>query len=379
VGGVTEHVHATARLLRRRGHRVTIITSGPPGRLGVEPDVLRVGLDLSVRYNGAENKMTVGLDLPEQLGRVLDRGAFDVLHVHCPLAPVLPLLALRLARCPVVGTFHSVSSDLPYRVFSRILDPLFRNVDRAIAVSEAARTYISKHFPGEVEVVPNGVDLSRFRPGLPRLERYGREIPTILFVGRFDPRKGLPELIDACTLLAGESIPFRLILVGDGALRASIERRARRGPLRGRVHFEGRVDHARLPAYYASSDLFCSPARGGESFGLVLLEAMASGIPVVATDLPGYRTVLTPGREGLLVPARDPLALAAALKRLLQDPDQRMKMGARGAEAARPYGWELVVDRLETIYAELAPVAFSVGHGEAGSLRSTGVLEAAVR
>jgi phosphatidyl-myo-inositol alpha-mannosyltransferase len=353
VGGVTEHVDATARVLRARGHEVTVVTSRFARKGEDEPGVRRVGRNVIIPYNGAENNMTVGMGLPRALAGILEQGRFDVLHVHCPLSPVLPLLALRLKRCPVVGTFHSsVSSDVPFRIFRRPLLLLYRRIDRVLAVSETARRCVERYFPGPLEIVPNGVDLGRFRPGLDRLERFDDGVPNILFVGRFDPRKGIPELMRACAELAHEGLPFRLILVGDGRLRGQVERMAR-GPLQGRVRFEGRVGHERLPRYYASADIFCSPARDGESFGLVLLEAMASGVPIVATDLAGYRTVLRHGKEGLMTPPRDPAALKAALRRLLGDAALRARMGAEGIETARAYGWERVVDRLEAIYGTL--------------------------
>lgn len=352
MGGVTEHVDATSKGLRRRGHEVTVITSGYRGRPRFEPGTVRIGRNVVVPYNGAQNDMTVGFDLPERLGAALAEGRFDLVHVHAPMAPVLPLLTLRLARVPVVGTFHSVSSDLPYRLFGELLRPLYRRIDRPLAVSTAARDYIQRHFPGPVEVLPNGVDLDRFRPPTRRDE--ADRVPTILFVGRFDPRKGLPELLDACALLVRLSVPFRLVVVGDGPLRAQLERKSR-GALRGHVHFAGRVGHDRLPAYYAAAHVFCSPARSGESFGLVLLEAMASGVPVVATSLPGYRTVLTPEREGIMVEPRDAVSLALALRRLLEDTNLRACMGERGIETARRYGWEHIVDRLEEIYASVVP------------------------
>jgi phosphatidylinositol alpha-mannosyltransferase len=353
VGGVTEHVDATARGLRARGHEVTIVTSRFAGNGHPEPGVVRMGRDVIVMFNGAENHMTVGLDLGRRLDEVLTNERFDVLHVHCPLSPVLPLLALRKARQPVVGTFHSaMSSDLPFRLFRPGLVRSYRRMDRVIAVSTPARDLMTRLFPGPIEVVPNGVDLGRFRPGLPRLARFDDGIPNVLFVGRFDPRKGLPDLMRAGAIAAEQGVPFRLILVGDGRLRGPIQRMAR-GPLAGRVHFEGQVGHSHLPRYYATADVFCSPARSGESFGLVLLEAMAAGVPVVATDLPGYRTVLSPGAEGIVVPPRDPLALAAALRRLLTDAALRAEMGTRGLATAGEYDWVRVVDRLEEIYRSL--------------------------
>ena len=350
LGGVTEHVDATARGLRRRGHDVTVVTSGIPGRPRFEPGTVRVGHNVVLPYNGAQNDMTVGFDLPERLGAVFEERRFDVIHVHCPVAPVLPLLTLRLARVPVVGTFHSVSSDLPYRLFGGLLRPLYQRIDHRLAVSTVARDYIQRHVPGPVEVLPNGVDLDRFRPRALRGD--GDRVPTILFVGRLDPRKGLPDLIDACARL---DVPFRLVVVGDGPLRSRMERKAHRA-LDGRVEFVGRVEQEELPGYYAASDVFCTPARSGESFGLVLLEAMATAVPIVATSLPGYRTVVTPEREGILVEPRDSHAMALAIRRLLLDPRLRARMGTQGVETARRYGWDGIVERLEQVYTSLLPV-----------------------
>lgn len=362
LGGVSEHVDATAKGLRRRGHDVTVVTSGIPGRPRFEPGTVRVGHNIVLPYNGAQNDMTVGFDLPERLAAVFEERRFDLIHVHCPVAPVLPLLTLRLARVPVVGTFHSVSSDFPYRLFGALLRPLYRRLDHRLAVSIVARDYIQRHFPGPVEILPNGVDLERFRPRMSADGANGSNgpngedrAPTIVFVGRLDPRKGLSDLIDACAILRRLDVRFRLVVVGDGPLRERMERKARRA-LEGQVEFVGRVDQERLPSFYAAADVFCTPARSGESFGLVLLEAMSTGVPIVATSLPGYRTVLTPEREGLLVNPRDPASMALALRRLLLDPGLRVRMGARGVETARRYGWEHIVDRLEEVYASLVPV-----------------------
>jgi phosphatidylinositol alpha-mannosyltransferase len=362
VGGVTEHVDATAHALRARGHEVAVITARFSGN-GHPHDsrVLRIGWNVSVPYNGAENNVTLGFGLRGELMEIFERERFDLLHVHCPISPMLPLLALHHAKQPIVGTFHStVTSDLAFRLFRRALLPSYRRIDRILAVSEEARSCVLRHFPGPVDILPNGVNLERFRPGLRRLERFDDGTPNILFVGRHDPRKGLPELMAACSALARDSVRFRLIIVGDGCLRRKIEGMAH-GPLEGRVHFEGRVANDHLPRYYASADVFCSPARGGESFGIVLLEAMASGVPIVATDLPGYRTVLTPGVQGLTVPPRDPGALRAALQSLLENPGLRSEMGARGIETSRHYAWPSIVEKLEGIYGSL------VGPGLAAS------------
>ncbi|HET9952514.1 MAG TPA: glycosyltransferase family 4 protein [Candidatus Eisenbacteria bacterium] len=367
VGGVTEHVDGTARALRARGHAVTIVTSrfgnsGDPGestRDGVR--VVRLGRNIVIPYNGAENNLAVGWDLGSRLSELLapdGTRAFDVVHVHCPVSPFLPLLAIEAAASagiPVVGTFHTASDgDGMIRLFRAPLRRFVARLARVIAVSEAAREYAARHFPAPMTILPNGVDLERFRPGAARLARYDDGVPNVLFVGRFDPRKGLPELLLACERLAREGRPFRVILVGDGRLRRRAERMAS-GALRGRVHFEGRVTHDRLPSYYATADVFCSPALGGESFGMVLLEAMALGVPVLATDLPGHRSVVTPGHDGVLVRRRDPDALAAALARLLDDPAERRRLGANGLRSAAGFGWNDIAERLEAIYRSVAP------------------------
>jgi phosphatidylinositol alpha-mannosyltransferase len=350
VGGVTEHVDGTTAALRARGHHVTVITSVHGHRNGDEPDVVRVGRNFTLLYNGADNNITLGLGLMGAMRRQLARGAYDVVHVHCPLSPSLPMLAIRASRQPVVGTFHSVSdSNFVFRLFRSILNPYYRRLDHVIAVSEPARAEVLRNFPGPISIVPNGVDVARFRPGVAPLERYAGSIPNILYVGRFDPRKGLPELIEACGRLADEGLRFRLILVGDGRLRPLLTRLAN-DRIPGRVAFEGHVAHASLPQYYATADVFCSPARGSESFGLVLLEAMAVGVPVIASDIPGYRAVLTNGSEGLLVPPRDPAALARALALLLGDPALRGRLGSAGARTAAGYGWGRVAEELERIY-----------------------------
>lgn len=357
VGGVTEHVHGTASALRARGHRVTVITSGQGrsygDRNGHEKDIVRLGRNFTLLYNGADNNITLGLGLHGALRTQFERGAFDVVHVHCPLSPSLPMLAIRSARQPVVGTFHSVSvSDRVFRVFRPILRPFYDRLDHVIAVSEPARAEVLRNFPGPITIVPNGVDLARFRRGVDPLPQFAGAIPNLLFVGRFDPRKGLPELMRACASLRDEGLDFRLILVGDGRLRRSLERAARRFPP-GRVVFEGQVEHERLPRYYASADVFCTPALGSESFGLVLLEAMAQGVPIVATDIPGYRSVVTHESEALLVPPRDPDALARALGSLLRDPARRERLGAAGIRTAARYGWDSIAERLEAIYLEV--------------------------
>ena len=352
-GGVTEVVHYTAKVLRERGHDVTIITTRYGGTERDERGVIRIGRNVLVPMNGAWVNMTVGAGLRDRLRRIFEREAFDVIHTHCPLVPTLPLMTFS-AVSPgqkLVGTFHAAAEkNLPYRLFNRPLSRRIERLDSRMAVSEAARTFIDKYFPGRYEIVPNGIDCNRFHPGVQPLERFMDGKLNILFVGRMDKRKGVPYLMRALPALGrryrGKA---RLILVGEKGLRTLLLPR----PLdRDGVElvFAGRVSPDVLPRYYATADVFCSPAVGQESFGIVLLEAMASGKPIVASDIPGYRTVATSGEEAILVPPRNPELIAEALLTLAGDRGLRAELGARGRRTALRYNWPSVVDAIEAIY-----------------------------
>jgi phosphatidyl-myo-inositol alpha-mannosyltransferase len=309
--------------------------------------------------NGALVNMTVGVGLGGKLKRIFEREAFDIVHAHCPLVPTLPLLTFEAAPPgqKLVGTFHAAAeSNVPYRVFNR---PLSRRIERLhcrMAVSEAARAFIGKYFPGTYEIVPNGVDCARFSPGVEPIERFRDGALNVLFVGRMDRRKGVPYLLAALPLAQEKlSRRVRLILVGEKGPRSLLMPRPL--DLRGaETVFIGRVSPEALPRYYATADIFCSPAIGQESFGIVLLEAMASGKPVVASDIPGYRTVVAPGENGLLVPPRNPKEIARAIVTLAGNPGLAASLGERARQTALRYDWPIVVDALEAIYGRVAGV-----------------------
>lgn len=352
-GGVTEHVHHTALELQRRGHRVTVVTSRFRGRaedFGVP--VERVGYNVLIPFNRAFVDFTVGLDLRSGLDRVFRRHDFDLVHVHCPLAPSLPLIAVRHAPCRVIGTFHSTGGRSVLQDWFR--EPLRRAVERLdarIAVSETARASAELYFPGEYHIVPNGVDVERFHPAVPPFEEW-REPGTVnvLFVGRLDPRKGVHVLLAAWPEVVKRTAGrARLLVVGDSYLRAKFE--ASVAPAaRSTVRFLGHVPIRDLPRWYATGDVFVSPATGNESFGIVLVEAMAAGRPVVCSDIPGYRCVVTPGRDGVMVPPSDPGALAEAIAALVDDPARRAHLAARGRPRALEFAWPRVTDRIEAVY-----------------------------
>ncbi len=355
-GGVTEHVHHTAVELRRRGHQVTIITSHfRRGEAPSDPEVERIGYNLLIPFNGAFVDLAVGIRLRSQLRGLLKRHAFDVLHTHAPLVPTLPLIAIETAECPQVGTFHTTSG--PSRLIAAFLGPLaarMKRLDARIAVSETARDFAAQYFPGEYHVIPNGVDTDRFHPSTePFPEWRDPDRVNVLFVGRLDPRKGVQVLLDAMPeVIARTRGRARLLVVGDSYLRGRFE--ASVAPAaRAHVHFLGHVPSRDLPRWYATGDIFVSPALGHESFGIVLAEAMASERAVVASDIPGYRSVVQPGVNGVVSPPGDVPALAETITALVEDPEGRAALAARGRARALEFAWPRVTDRIEAVYRDV--------------------------
>ena len=352
-GGVTEHVHHTAVELRRRGHEVVIITSHfRRGEANHSDGVVRIGHNLLIPFNGAFVDLAVGLRLGSQLRSLLSHGGFDLLHTHAPLVPTLPLMAIRAASCAQVGTFHTTAGRSRMLEWAHpYLAPMVEKLDERIAVSTTARDFVARYFPGEYEVIPNGVDIERFHPEVqPFAEHVRPGIVNLLFVGRLDPRKGAHHLIAALPrILERTRGGVQLLIVGDSYLRAKLE--ASVAPsARPHVRFLGHVPSADLPRWYATGDIFVSPASGNESFGIVLVEAMASGRAVVASDIPGYRSVITPGENAVAVPPDDVPALAEAIAALALDPERRRVLGRQGRERALEFSWPRVTDRIEAVY-----------------------------
>jgi phosphatidylinositol alpha-mannosyltransferase len=287
---------------------------------------------------------------------ILREHAFDVIHVHEPLTPVLPLVVLRHSRSVNVGTFHAYrDSHAGYQIGRPLLEPFVNRLQGRIAVSPAARDMVAQYFPAEYTVIPNGIDYDRFAgQDVVPYAKYRDGRPTILFVGRLDERKGFDHLIRAFAIVVRQVPDARLLVVGGYTRddKAEFVRFARQNGLHG-VRFVGYASCDDIPRYYRSADVFCAPSTGFESFGIVLLEAMASGGPTVASDIAGYRSVLTDGREGLLVPPGDCHALAEALLRLLGDPAKRSSMADAGRSTAQRYRWDRVAPQVLEVYETL--------------------------
>lgn len=344
-GGVQTHVRELAERLRARGHDVLVLA--PARSEPSQPWVLVAGKPVDVTFNASNAPVD-----PRPWSRAAVRHALaafgpDVVHAHEPLAPSTGLWAVLEARCPVVGTFHSgVGPSRLYDLAGPVLRRIARRLGTRIAVSRAAADTARRRIGGSFEVVPNGVDTERFAHAAPR-DDLGPGT-KLLFVGRLDERKGFPLAVAAFERLAAERDALRMIVAGDGPQRGAVDTLP--APVRERVRMLGHVPNIELPPYMAACDVYLGASIGGESFGIVLAEAMAAGVPVIASDVPGYDEVVEDGVSGLLVPPRNAGALAAAAARILDDPGLAASLADGGRQRARTFDWSGVVERLEGIY-----------------------------
>ena len=353
-GGVTEHVHATATELVRRGHDVRVITARFDGARDAGLRVERIGRNVLIPYNRAYVDYTVGWNLKGQLKALFRRHAFDLVHTHCPAAPSLPLLAVAAAECPQVGTFHMTGRNRLQEIFKGPLTRRMARLDARVAVSATAEECAQHYFGGMYRVIPNGVDVDRFHPDNDPFERWqSPDKVNIVFVGRLDPRKGVNHLVAAVPHVVERTRGrARFLIVGDSYLRNKLEA-AVRPDMREHVEFIGAVPAEDLPRWYATADIFVSPATGNESFGIVLLEAMAAGKPVVCSDIPGYRSVVVPNQNGVLHAPNDVDSLADALSDLVEDEDHRITLSINGRKRALEFAWPRVTDQIEAVYQSL--------------------------
>ena len=362
-GGVTSHIRPLAYWLRLLGHDVR--TFAPSSRRDAEreiPDFYRIGRVFRLPANESVARITLSFHLARRVSEIMDRERFDVLHFHEPLMPALPLTLLRMARAPHVGTFHSFArSNIGYYYGRPILRPYLKYLDASIAVSPPARDFVRHYFPQlDPRVVPNGVDTERFKPGQTPIHHLRDDCVNVLFVGRLEKRKGLRDLLQAYGYLHERVPRTRLIIAGDGPLRGMVESFVSGRRLEN-VVMAGYVPDQVLPRFHASADIFCAPATGRESFGIVLLEAMAAGLPVVATEIPGYLSVAHAGIDSLTVRPKSPVELGTALTVLARDPLLRKRLGEAGLGKAQRYSWPTVTARIIDVYQEARQVRGGAG------------------
>lgn len=351
-GGVNEHVRYTYEALRRLGHDVWIITSKYGRERENEGHVIRLGTGYAIPANGSMGRVTVSWRFKQRAQDLLAEHGFDILHFHEPLVPFLSPTVLDQSTTVNIGTFHAFGGFSPsYWVGRSFASRLANKLDGRIAVSSAARHFISRYFPGDYRIIPNGVDLDRFAEAEP-YEGLRDGTVNILFVGRFEERKGLIHLLKAYHRLRKRHVDARLLVIGSGPKAREYRRFVGLRKIRD-VEWLGHVSDEEKARYFASADIFCSPATGQESFGIVLLEAMAAGVPIVASDIHGYKNVMQRGVQGLLVEPRNAMALAAALYKLAGDDELRHQMGEAGRIRAPEYSWDRVTERIVDYYHEV--------------------------
>lgn len=359
LGGISEHVHNTAMRLRQRGHSVRIITSHlNEGQNGTKPaaEIIRIGRSAVILNNGSLARITLGRHLFDELRRVLDEEKFDLVHVHSPLVPTLPMFALRVAKCPTVGTFHTYFDKRCFlgKIGYTLLNGptqklLIDKLTGQIAVSQSCIDALTPFFKINARIIPNGVEISEFSPAVPKLPQFNDGKKNLLFLGRLDPRNGFSFMVQAFGIIKSRFPNVRLIIVGDGPLRRYYKHLVPED-LIGDIHLVGPILEERN-RYYSTADVFCSPVEMA-SFGITLLEAMASGTPIVATDNCGYRELLEE-KEGFLVPPHDAATFAERVLTLLNNPALSDEMGRNGREKAVGYSWDKVTDSIVQFYEEL--------------------------
>jgi phosphatidylinositol alpha-mannosyltransferase len=358
-GGVQEHIRDLAETLIELGHQVSVITPAD-GDAPLPDYVVPAGRAVPVPYNGSVARLAFGFLSASRVRRWLKDGHFDVLHVHEPAAPSLSLLACWSATGPIVATVHTANQrSRVMHAATPILEYVGEKISARIAVSEAARTTLVEHLGGDAVLIPNGVSVRRYEKADP-LPGWPGPGGALGFLGRMDePRKGLSVLLAAFALLGPQRPGLRLLIAGPGD---TDEVREKVPPeLRDRVVLLGQVSDEDKVRVYHSVDVFCAPNTGGESFGIVLAEAMAAGAPIVASDLDAFRMVLHGGEAGELFATGDADGLAQAAARLLDDPPRRAELSAAARRAVRAFDWPAVAREVVQVYETVR-----LGGGEVG-------------
>lgn len=360
-GGVQAHVLQLAEVLRARGHEVSVLAPASPD-VSLPDYVVSAGKSVAIPYNGSVARLQFSPAAHRKVKKWLAKGDFDVLHLHEPNAPSLSMLALNVAEGPIVATFHtSTTKSLTLSVVQSLLRPMHEKIIGRIAVSDLARRWQMEALGSDAVEIPNGVDVAAFATAQP-LPGYPRPGRTVLFLGRYDePRKGMAVLVGALPMLVEKFGDVEVLIVGRGD---EDELRRDAGTLAGHLRFLGQVDDAEKASALRGADVYCAPNTGGESFGIVLTEAMAAGTAVVASDLDAFRRVLRHGEAGRLVPVGDDAALAAALIEVLDDDELRASYVAAGTEAVRRFDWPVVADQIVRVYETVAGVGSKVSVGD---------------
>lgn len=351
-GGVQEHVKGLYDYLEKN-HEVKIIAPGKP-RKNHDRNIIFLGRFINVNTNASQGYISLYTGSPK---KILEKEEFDILHFHEPAVPFLSIQFLLSSNAINVATFHAYLEDsilvkLPPYCIRPINKYLLSKLDGIISISEPATKFTEKVLKRKPIIIPNGVDLTRFNESVHKIDKYDDEKLNILFVGNLVKRKGIIYLLQAFESLKRRYDDIRLIIAGEGPDRQKSQDYVEEYDIKD-VNFEGYIPDEELPRYYATAHIFCSPATHGESFGVVLLEAMASGLPIVAFENVGYRQVIKDRARRFLVPSRNVRALTKALEVLIKDKSLREEMGSWGLQEAQEYSWESVGSKVERFYEKI--------------------------
>ncbi len=360
-GGVQAHVRDLAEVLIAQGHVVSVLAPGEDDAPGLPPYVVASGKSVPFPYNGSVARVQFGLVSAARVRRWLRDGQFDVVHVHEPAAASLSLLACMIHDGPLVATFHMALTHSRFlAMFDNVLQPFLEKLSGRIAVSPAARKVLVEHLGADAVVIPNGVSVANY-VGVEPLPGYPRPGATIGFIGRYDEtRKGMDVLLGAFEALLPDWPDLHLLVAGRGD--AEDFRSQLSTAVNDHITLLGQVSEHDKARMLRSVDVYCAPNTGQESFGIILLEAMAAGTPIVASDLDAFKRVLHEGEVGRLFTAGDAAALAREITIVLEDPALRRRLAAAGAKAVEPFDWPVIAAQIMRVY-ELAIAGASPTEG----------------
>jgi len=353
-GGVSEHLHYLSVALRRRGHNVTILAPEYPERYEDPSFVKRIGRVVYFKGNKSTITFTFHPLLPYLVNDFIRKENFEIVHTHGPFGWNLPYWAFHLSRGLNVATLHTTFTGFNFYSLAKLFfkREFQRRMDGLIFVSKTAFESAFPHFPLNYKIIPNGIDTERFSPRVKPIISLKKKGTIILFVGRLDERKGLNILLKAFPIIK-KRIPYAvLVVVGKGPLMGEFKKMVPH-QFSNDVIFEGFVSEEKLPSYYTSADVYCSPSTGGETFGIVLLEGMASGIPVVASNIPGYDQVIIDGYNGIFFETGNHFDLAEKIITVIKKNKLREKLITGGLKTSKKFSWEEVALQVENYYLEL--------------------------
>jgi phosphatidylinositol alpha-mannosyltransferase len=357
-GGVQRHIASLSRELQSRGHEVSILapcTRGEPAVDIGDVDLRVFGRSVPVPTAGSIARISFSVWHEWRLKTMLEDEQFDIVHIHEPLMPMFALTASRFSPSTTIGTFHAYNEGRGrgYMFWKKVLNRGAIRLNGRIAVSEPAKQFANRYFKGDYRVIPNGLDVDRFSAPAPKPSVLKDDAMNLVFVGRVnEPRKGLRYALGAYSLLKWQYPKLRLIVVGAGVPDRESYRIMGERALDD-VVFVGPVSEAELPGYYQNADIFLAPNTGKESFGFIIIEAMSASTPIVASNIPGFASVMTHGKEGLMVPPKDEAAMADAIKQLIENPGLRTQLGVDGRATVNQYRWERVADSVLDYYGEV--------------------------